>query len=145
MKEDFLKSATGIIPNTNESLNKTSTSDFFVVIRCGYEGIEKLVYASADGKDASLKVKNLRQDILNAREHRKKVLEEYGEGVDGNCNDIWDKDIWDKMYCDKKITEKEWNDSHTEPDSYCVQKWDGQQFSCTCKELDCEPENTWLM
>jgi hypothetical protein len=117
-----------------------TTSNIFVVIRCGYEGIEKLIYASADGKDASLMVKNLRQDIFNAREHRKKVFEEFGEGVDEEYNDVWDK-----MYCDKKITEKEWNDSHTEPDSYCVQKWDGQNFSCACKELDCEPENTWLM
>lgn len=116
-------------------------SEIFVVIRCGYEGIESLVYACVDEKYASEKVKSLRQDILDARNHREEVLKEFGDQEDENLCDAWDR-----MYFDKKISGKEHEDSkYREPDSYCVQKWDGKVFSCVCKELGCEPEKSWLM
>lgn len=116
-------------------------SEIFVVIVCGYEGIEKLVFATAYSVAAANKVSELRNDIIQARKHRDEVLKEFGDQEDENLCDAWDR-----MYFDKKITEKEHSDSkYREPDSYCVQKWDGNKFSCVCKELGCEPEKSWLM
>lgn len=113
----------------------------FVVIQCGYEGIEGLIYASAEGSDASVKVKTLRAEILNARERMKKILAEHGEEEDKDFNTYYDR-----MLHKKEIEWEEYNNAkYREPDAYCVQKWDGQKFSCVCKELDCEPEKSWLM
>ena len=113
----------------------------FVVIQCGYEGIEELIYASAEGSDASAKVKTLRAEILNARERMKKILAEHGEEEDEDFNTYYDR-----MLHKKEIEWEEYNNAkYREPDAYCVQKWDGKKFSCVCKELDCEPEKAWLM
>lgn len=113
----------------------------FVVIQCGYEGIEGLVYASAEGSNASAKVKTLRAEILNARERMKKILAEHGEEEDEDFNTYYDR-----MLHKKEIEWEEYNNAkYREPDAYCVQKWDGQKFSCVCKELDCEPEKVWFM
>jgi hypothetical protein len=113
----------------------------FVVIQCGYEGIQGLIYASAEGSDASAKVKTLRAEILNAIERMKKILAEHGEEEDEDFNTYYDR-----MLHKKEIEWEEYNNAkYCEPDAYCVQKWDGQKFSCACKELDCEPEKAWLM
>ncbi len=113
----------------------------YVVIRCGYEGIESLVFGSLNGTEASNKVKSLRQDILNAVAHRKKVLDEFGREEDENFSDAWDR-----MYYEGKISNKEHDNSKfMEPDAYCVMKFDGDKFSCACKELDCEPDKNWAM
>jgi hypothetical protein len=113
----------------------------FVVIQCGHEGIEGLIYASAEGSDASAKVKTLRAEILNARERMKKILAEHGEDEDEDFNTYYDR-----MLHKKEIEWEEYNNAkYREPDAYCVQKWGGQKFSCVCKELDCEPEKSWLM
>lgn len=113
----------------------------FVVIQCGYEGIEGLIYASAEGSDASAKVKTLRAEIFNARERMKNILAEHGEEEDEDFNTYYDR-----MLHKKEIEWEEYNNAkYREPDAYCVQKWDGQKFSCVCKELDCAPEKAWLM
>lgn len=115
--------------------------EVFVVIRCGYEGIEKLVFATAYGGDAKSKVLELRNDIIKARKHREEVLKEFGDQEDEDLNTIWER-----MYFDKKISDEEFeNSKYREPDSYCVQKWNGNKFSCVCKELGCEPDKSWLM
>lgn len=127
----------------DETANSTNTvlPAVFVVIQCGCEGIEGLIYASAEGSDASAKVKTLRAEILNARERMKKILAEHGEEEDEDFNTYYDR-----MLHKKEIEWEEYNNAkYREPDAYCVQKWDGQKFSCVCKELGCEPEKAWLM
>ena len=68
-------------------------SEIFVVIRCGYEGIESLVYATDVGGDAQNKVLELRNDIVQARKHRDEVLKEFGDQEDENLNTIWGKNV----------------------------------------------------
>lgn len=115
--------------------------EVFVVIQCGHEGIENLVYATADGSDAANKVFELRNDIVEARKHMDEVLAEFGDQEDENLNNAWDRLLYED-----KISSKEYDNSkYIEPDAYCVQKWDGKVFSCVCKELGCEPEKSWLM
>lgn len=125
----------------NDNTSNHSLAAVFVVILCGYEGIEGLIYASSEGSDASAKVKTLRTEIFNARERMKKILAENGEEDDENFNNYYDR-----MLQKKEIDWEEYNNAkYREPDAYCVQKWDGEKFSCVCKELDCEPNKSWLM
>lgn len=134
MQKDDLKN------NTPTDANNVLPA-VFVVIQCGHEGIEGLIYASEVGSDASAKVKTLRAEILNARERMKKILAEHGEEMDEDFNTYYDR-----MLHKKEIEWEEYNNAkYREPDAYCVQKWDGKKFSCVCKELDCEPEKAWLM
>ena len=115
--------------------------ELYVIVRCGYEGIEKLVYPTLSQDDAVNKIKELRKNITDAIEHKNKVLEEFGTGIDENLDTIWDK-----MLFDKKITYEEYeNSNHINPDSYCIRKWSGNEFYCACKELDVEPSEPWLM
>lgn len=115
--------------------------EVFVVIQCGYEGIEGLIYATADGEEASAKVKSLREKILQAQERMKAILAEHGEEEDDEF-----RNYYDRMLEKDEITWEEYdNAKYNNPDSYCVQKWDGEQFKCVCKELDCEPNKMWLM
>lgn len=117
-------------------------TELYVIIQCGYEGIEHLTYATLDKDDAIAKINELRERIVKAKEHRKEVLgENYNE--DDFLND---DDAWTLMYYDKKITHEEFNDSlYVESDSYCIQKWDGEKFACVCAELKCSPGKTWYM
>ena len=50
------------------------------------------------------------------------------------------------MYFENTISHEEYeNSNHINPDSYCIRKWNGEKFSCVCKELDVEPSQPWLM
>ena len=117
--------------------------EIFVIIQCGYEGIDKLVYATLNSTDAINKINELKQNILAAREHRKQVIAELG----GDLNDSVNTDTdWDKLLYDNKITRQEYEDACcNDPDQYCIQKWDGETFKCVCQESNCPPSEMWLM
>ena len=116
-------------------------NEYYLIIECGCEGIEQLVYPTNNGIDAKNKLKSIREDIAKAKEHMKKVLKEFGEEKD-DCFE----DAWDKLYYDKKITAEEHDmGCFKNPDAYCIQKWDGKNFICVCGELDCEPSKPWFM
>ena len=38
-----------------------------------------------------------------------------------------------------------YKNSKKNPDSYCVQKFDGERFDCACDELKCNPTQSWIM
>lgn len=115
-------------------------TEIFVVIECGYEGIENLSYATTDSKLAVERTKSLRAEILAAKEHKKKVLEEFGDEEDENCHDAWTR-----MYLSGELDHKEHDLEYKDPDSICLQKWDGNKFSCACTELGCPGEKSWIM
>lgn len=139
-KEDLLKMQKDYEKIIN-LIPKELPIPIYVIIECGYEGIKELVYATADSKDAANKIKELRQDIICARKHRKAVLKGCGKGLDENFEDAWFKQL---IY--KQITQKQHDDgAYRDPDSYCVQMWNGTKFSCACVELKCEPSKEWLM
>ena len=113
----------------------------FVVIKCGYEGIEGLIYATLNADDATQKVKTLRDEILSAKSRMNKINEEFGEDEDEDYTTHYDR-----MQMNGEITEEEYSMAkYDKPDAFCVQKWDGKSFGCACKELGCEPDEVWLM
>ena len=54
-------------------------------------------------------------------------------------------DVWDKMYADGELNKNYYKNSKKNPDSYCVQKFDGERFDCACDELKCNPTQSWIM
>jgi len=114
-------------------------SEIFVIIKYGFEGIDKLVYVTNSADDASDKVKSLRQETLNAKERMQRILSEHGDEEDENFDNYYDR-----MLKKKEIEWSEYEKAKFEnPDAYCVQKWDGQKFSCACQEIGCEPSEMW--
>lgn len=63
----------------------------------------------------------------------------YGVNID---EDKW----WIQQIFDDVITDEEFQDgAHGNPDSYCIQKFDGEKFKCFCDELKVNPTKDWLM
>lgn len=113
---------------------------FFIIIQVGYEGIDGLLFPTTNPNEARDKIKQLRQEIVDALKHRDAVLAEFGSEEDEDFHDAWER-----MYIDEKITYQEYHNSkYVKPDQYCIQKWDGENFTCCCKELGCEPTETWI-
>jgi len=76
-----------------------------------------------------------------AKSRMQKIIYEFGEEEDENYNTHYDR-----MYLAKEITHEEYSMAkYDKPDAFCAQKWDGKSFGCACKELNCEPDETWLM
>jgi len=113
----------------------------FVVIKCGYEGIEGLIYATLNADEATEKVKTLRDEILSAKSRMNKINEEFGEDEDEDYTTHYDR-----MQRNGEISYEEYSMAkYDKPDAFCAQKWDGKSFGCACKELNCEPDEMWLM
>jgi len=113
----------------------------YVVIKCGYEGIEQLVYATLNAEEVTEKVKTLRDEILSAKSRMNKINEEFGEEEDEDYNTHYDR-----MQISGEITWEEYSMAkYSNPNAYCAQKWNGKSFGCACKELNCEPDEMWLM
>jgi hypothetical protein len=130
-------------PLDNEVTNDVDTTPhpIYVVIKCGYEGIEGLIYSTLNADDASTKVKALRDEILSAKNRMNKINEEFGIEEDEHFNTHYER-----MYLAEEISCEEYSMAkYDNPDAFCVQRWDGEKFECVCKELDCEPSKMWLM
>jgi hypothetical protein len=124
----------------------------YLVIRCGYEGIDELVFPTLDAKEASEKVLEIRKKIVELQKRRIEVLERFGKCDDGQYKvDELFQDAWDRMGLPQKeggtreITSEEWYmGRYANPDAYCVRKWDGSKFECVCQELKVEPSEHWV-
>lgn len=115
-------------------------NEIFIIIQCGHEGIEKLLFATTDKNEAINKVNELKSKILIAIEHKNKILDEFGREEDENCNTYYDR-----MCMNQEISFEEYdNATFQDPNAYCIQKWDGKEFSCVCNELNCAPDKAWL-
>ena len=70
-----------------------------------------------------------------------KINEEFGEEKDEDYNTHYDR-----MHLAGEISHEEYSMAkYGKPDAFCAQKWDGKSFGCACKELNCEPDEMWLM
>lgn len=124
----------------------------YLVIKCGHEGIEELVLPTVDSTEAANKVLSLRKQIVNLQKRRIEILEKHGKDEDGDylededCLDAWDKmGFPTKLGGTGEITSEEHDlGKYGEPDAYCVMKWDGDKFSCACKELNIETSEPWF-
>lgn len=53
--------------------------NIFVIVECGFEGIERLIFATTDSEVAVSKINELKQNILNAKEKIKKLASDNGK------------------------------------------------------------------
>lgn len=114
--------------------------EIYVVIKAGEEGIEGLLYADVDETKAVEQVKKLRQHIIHDKAKRESILSKFDK-----CESHED-DEWDHMLSRGDIEWDEYsNGKYENPDSICIQKWDGKEFNCVCPNLDVAPSTTWLM
>jgi hypothetical protein len=114
----------------------------YLLIKAGYEGIEKLVYLSDDPEI----VKNM---IIELRKEADKELDKLKEiGIDADAYD----DKWElnekigELYVNEVISGKSYSIlmERDESGGYCIQKWDGEKFKCHCKELGVGLEKNWF-
>ncbi len=118
----------------------------YIIIECGCEGIDHLLYATDSSDDVIKKINNIKSDILTAHEYKKNILDKYKKSdstLDLDDDDLCD--VWDKMYADGELNKNYYKNSKKNPDSYCVQKFDGERFDCACDELKCNPTQSWIM
>lgn len=132
--------------------------ELYLVIKCGYEGIEQLFFPTASAQEAVDKITDRRKKIVAARKRREEVLAKFPPKEKVETSDDWGNE-WDKMFFDRKEREKSGlptitGEEHSmgtydDPEAYCIQKWDNdkQEFKCVCKELNVEggPSQTWWM
>jgi hypothetical protein len=114
--------------------------EHYLLIKCGYEGIEQLIMPSYEPNTLIDKINDIRNKIMTAKEHRKRVNTEAGQDENTVV------DAWGDMYVAEEITGDEWDLGLEEPEAYCIQKWDGVCFNCCCRELNVNMnDKTWLM
>ena len=110
----------------------------YLIIKCGYEGIEKLSYLTDNPEDAKKKILSIRKDIQDNCDK----VKDLGIDIDGDYWELSEK--VGKLYIDEKISQEIYASFSDNPDQYCVQKWNGKDFECCCKELGVESSETWL-
>lgn len=113
----------------------------YILIQAGHEGIEKLLYATTKKEDIIKEILRLRNIIIFDKAKMEVVLEKYGKEEDKDY-----KNEWDRMLDREEIDWDEYqNGKYENPDSLCVQAFDGNEFKCVCTELGVAPSKTWLM
>lgn len=116
--------------------------ELYILIQCGYEGIDTLVCPLYSAEEAIKKITEKRefvnQQIARRKEVAKRMLDD---------EESWeDNEEWSEMMKREEITYDEWEAGLLiDPDAYCIYKWDGKRFSCVCDELKVNPSKTWLM
>ncbi len=121
----------------------------YLVIKRGYEGIEELVYLTADKDDVINKINSLKDVINKAKLHKEQVIKDAGilndEQLEKYIDEHEYEDPWDELQKSNKIELKEYMDGKWEnPDDYCVLLWDGNEFKCCCQELGVPPSEPKL-
>lgn len=122
--------------------------EFYLVIECGHEGIQCLVLPTTIPTEARDKVLELRETIYSTREKIKnglalKLNKDVSEVTEDDIED--DDDITMELKNKGELSLAELQTVFKSPDSYCVQKWNGNKFDCYCKELGIEPSKAWVM
>jgi len=104
-------------------------TEAYLLMKCGYEGIEELTFLSNDVKEITEKLNSVYSDI----DERIKLKLEYTEEEIENLLNKNDFKLYDKL---AHIPDKE---------SYCIQRWNGIEFKCCCKDLGFGTDNnTWF-
>lgn len=102
----------------------------YLIIKTGFEGIEKLCYLTKNKEEAIRNFKRIKEEEIKEIEKDRKVMNEY-----------WRKEKKLEMIKEEKLTQEEIQKIE---DFFCIQKWDGKEFSCACEELGVPPsEPKW--
>lgn len=103
-----------------------------VIVYCGYEGIEELVFASNNEEEIVNKMMELKSKAISNKTEADKYTSEQKYEM------LMSED--EAMI--KKFT-KTFN-LHDDPDRYCVMTFNDGKFACSCKELGVSPEKPWI-
>lgn len=120
-------------------LFKLDKKSINVIIYCGYEGIEELVFASDDEEETRKKIMELKEEAKLAAVEASKYSEDQKYEM---MNSLLDGDDEESMKRSEEYN-KIFN-SRQDPDRYCVMTYDGKEFKCNCNELGVSPKETWL-
>lgn len=128
-QEEIVKA---ISKNSNQlDLFSQEKKTISVIVYCGYEGIEELVYASSNEQEVVNKMIELKHKAHLIKEEAEKYTEDQrDEMLDSEDPAIKEKA---KIFLFRK-----------DPDAYCVQSFDGEKFKCTCQEFGVSPDKPWL-
>ena len=114
------------------NLFQPEKKNIHVIVYCGYEGIDELVFASVDVEDVKRKIKELR----TAADLQKTEAAKYTEDQEEEMEESEDPEVlkeYSRIFLGKKDANR-----------YCVMTYDGKSFECTCNELDVSPDDVWL-
>lgn len=122
---------------------------FYVIFKCGYEGIEKVTSPTTDPREALTNIINARKRINDAKSKREEVLSKAASQsgiVDIDPDEIDEfEDVWDTMLSKEEITFEEWEDGKWgNPDQWCLQQWNGEEFECCCDKFGVKTSKPWL-
>ena len=104
-----------------------------VIVYCGFEGIEELVFASSSDEETINKMYELKAecDALD--------VEASTYGSEDELEDLLDKEE------DRDLARKYAKLlNHNKADRYCVQTYSDGKFKCSCNELGVSPKEPWL-
>ena len=116
---------------SNSNLFSADKKDIHVIIYCGYEGIEKLVFASTDVKETVNKILELKSGAnINRLEAEKYSEEQREEMLDSD--DVKIMAEYDRIF-----------NGDNDPDRYCVMTFKDGKFTCACTDLGVPPKESW--
>jgi len=137
--KDFYPWENSKLSNNESQINPSQLNLFHqdkkninVIVYCGYEGIEELVFASSNEDETVKKMMELKSKaIANKIEADKYTDEQKHEML---------------MSEDEAMIKKygETFNLHDDPDRYCVMTFKDGKFACSCKDLGVSPEKPWL-
>jgi len=96
--------------------------EIFLLIETGYEGIQQLCWLSEDKEEILKKRDVFINDKIKQKEEDNKILKQ-------EIPDFEPSPVRERQYY---------------ADFFCVQKWDGKEFSCACGELKVNPSKLML-
>lgn len=104
--------------------------DVYLLIETGYEGIERLCYVTKSPKIAIVQKKKFQEEAIKKKIERNK-----------DANKYWKKE-GKRMFLEPETLTEEQKQSIR--NFFCIQKWNGKDFECACKELKVEPSEMML-
>jgi hypothetical protein len=129
----------GFVNDENRKPHSSSTHLFEmekkninVIVYCGYEGIDGLVFASTDAKETKIKILQLKAEATA----RKTEADKYTKDQRDEMLESEDPEVqkeYDRIFFGEK-----------EPDRYCVMTYKDDEFKCSCNELGVSPKESWL-
>lgn len=128
-----------------------SKNEMFIIVRCGYEGIEEICWGGTIRKEAEQKIQEYKQAVVDLKKRLREAVP-ISEGKD----DEHDFDRWDAesewLHNEREagrlgILAEVYSIREMEPDRYCVMKYEegDTRFQCCCSEMKVSLEQPWLM
>lgn len=121
------------IKGLGEQLNlfHQEKKNIHVIIYCGFEGIEELIFASTNEQEAINK-------LIELRTAANEIKEESSQYTEDQKDEMLDSEDPETKAKARRIL------FGKDPDAYCIMSFDGDKFKCSCQELGVAPNKSWL-